>query len=222
MKKLMLLLLLVTTSFSLTNKEVEYIKEQMEIFELEWDNTLEQEYKNNIILNGYKGSFFDLGWTASAVTFIESRGVKNRANANVSRYNVQSFDCGMMGSNTYYYLKYKGYNNISLYEQIEACHTLNHNPNKSFLHFLNVIEDAMDNRFIKRLKGTGRYWHYIWNYYNTGSATKLKGKYYLKIIAAIRVLKKKIKIEEDVLKIGLTTKDMKPIILQISRWNERR
>ena len=212
MKNLILLLLLVTTSFSLTTKESEYVKEQMEIYELEWDNTLSQEYKNNIILNGYKGSFFDLGWTAAAVTFIESRGVKNRANANVGRYNVQSFDCGVMGSNTYYYLKYQGQNNINLYDQIEACHTLNHNPNKSFLHFLNVIEDAMDHKFISKLKHTNRYWHYVWNYYNTGSATKLKGKYYLKIIAVIRVLKKKIKIEEDILSIGLTTKDMRPII----------
>ncbi len=221
MKILLIMLLLVTTGFSLTEKELSYVKQQIEIYELEWDNTLDQEFKNNIILNGYKGSFFDLGWSAAAITFIESRGVKNRANANISRYNVQSFDCGMMGSNTYYYLKYKGYSDPTLYEQIEACHTLNHNPNKSFLHFLNVMDDAMDRRFIKRLKGTTRYWHYIWNYYNTGSPNKLKGKYYLKIIAVIRMLKTKISIREDFVKLKLSNSGMAPIIMEISKRRRR-
>ena len=218
MKHILLLLLLVNLVFGLTNKEKEYIEERMETFELEWDRLLGQEYKNAIIKNFYKGRFFDLEWTAAAVTFIESRGVKNRANANVVNNDLSSLDCGIMGSNTYYYLKYKGVEKPTLYQQVDACYELNHNPYKSFLHFLNVMTDAMESRDIKKLKGSGRYWHYVWNYYNTGSTTTLKGTYYLDIVAAIKVLKKKIDIVNDISYIGFTSNDMRYIAPVLAKW----
>ena len=211
-----------TMLFGLSTTEQEYVDNRIEIYELEWDTFLDDQHKQKVIKSHYMGNFFDLGWTAAAVTFLESRGVKDRANANVVNNELASLDCGTMGSNTYYYLKYKGVENPTIYQQVDACYDLNHNPYKSFLHFLNVVTDAMDNRSIQKLKGSPRYWHYVWNYYNTGSSTRLKGKYYLNMIAAIKMLKKKIILSRDISQIKFNSNDSRYIMPLISEWKRIR
>lgn len=196
-KVLFVLLVMVTAVFGLSEKNEKYVSDLVIKYKAEW-KIMTPESKEIIHDMYYKGDVFGLGYTAGSITFIETRGYPNRINTNISsKGKVLSYDCGYMGTNTYYYLKRQNIKPTQI-NQMEACLELNTYPIKSFINFLDTIEDGKKFKHIKDLKRKGltkSYYRHLWNFYNTGDPDDLKGNYYLKMIAAIRVLKQVLNVD---------------------------
>lgn len=196
-RTLLLLVTLVTLGFSLSKNDEAKVEKFERQYSLEWDKYMSQEAKDRIKEYMLRADYFDLGYTAGGVMVLESRGYKNRINFNYNDGVVTSIDCGIMGSNTYYYLKFKGIKNPTMSEQVYICSELDRDERKSFLHFLNTIDHAKNINAIKKLKGTKEYYRRIWGFYNTGNYKGYSNDYHLRMIGAIRMLKKKLDITVD-------------------------
>lgn len=191
---LMLVLPMLLFSVELSKQNREKVDKFKKQFITEWDYHLDDEQKDLIIKYMEKAREKDLAWSAGGALLVESRGIKDRVNINYRETKkgtrvVSSFDCGKFGSNTYYHLKDSGIKKPTLMDQINACYEFNHDNDKSYQRFLTTIDKALEYDEIQQLEGTREYWWRIWTYYNTGSYSRLKGDYYLRMIAAIETLK---------------------------------
>ncbi len=203
MKWLIFFIPLMVLGGSLSELDREYVDKMKAQYTEEWDYYLTDEQKRGIIEYMEKSAIYDLSWSTGAALLVESRGIKDRVNINYTtnkngKDRVSSFDCGKFGSNTYYYLKDNGVKNPTMMDQINACHDLNHDVSKSYYRFINTHRRAMEIKDIKKLKGTKEYWWRIWTFYNTGTYWRLKGMYYLRMIAAVEVLKEKVELKGGV------------------------
>lgn len=201
MKWVLLLLLPVMMLAELTTSERDRVNYYEDLYEHDWDKFLGDSEKSRVLRFMSRANTLGLAWTAGGALMVETRAHTDRLGINYRKGKVNSLDCGVFGSNTYYYLRYEGIEKPTLMQQIEACTKLNQEEDESYKHFVTTYTTGMRFTSIQKLKGTKEYYRRLWSYYNTGNPYRYKGGYYLRMIAAVNVLQRKIS-KKDIISTG--------------------
>lgn len=157
-----------------------------EKYKAEWE-IMSDKYKNNIITSYAKGKIYNLGLTAAAIDFLESRGGIYLVNIN----QTNNMDCGRYGSNTKSHHYYIGKKDTKV-AMIKTCNRLIEDEDLSFAHMLRTLNIAGE-RYAK-YSGVTK-WRKQMNYYNTGR-DKYIGDYYIQASAVVRLLKEVLPLDQ--------------------------
>ncbi len=152
----------------------------------DFDN-LEGYQKRNLLKIYKYASKNNMGWSAAAIAWQETNVGQYQVNFNSRKNGIQSFDCGMFGSNTRTVLK-RAESKPNMYNQKEVCTDLIKDFEYAYSQFLAEIY------FWKNARHNTENWRKIWGSYNAGWKYS---KSYGRIIALrIKVLRANLDIKE--------------------------